>query len=248
MVRTVALLVVTAFLAACAAAEAVGPGEARPAVAPAVGGTTGAEGELDAFLARLDKRQAPIERLSADITATNREDPPWGRESQPRSGRIYIRKPHDIHIDFTEPRARKIWISERQIVDYKPSLSTAEKVILAEDAGGPEIIGLSATFAELRERFDFALEKPGEKARFYTLTLTPKAEVEADFTEAKIEIDAQSLLPARIIQRDANLGMTKTFALSNIEENPRLSADLFEPKLRNGTDVAEYKLGDWKGL
>ena len=240
MGKPAALIILTALFLACVTAEATPPEGARDAPPPVVG-------ELEAFLARLDKRQETIERLSADITITSVEEFS-GRESTPRSGRLYIRKPHDIHVDLTQPRARKIWITEKEIVDYKPALSTAEKVVLGEDSAGPEIIGLSTTFDELRERFEFALQMPRGTPRFYTLKLEPKPDVEADFTRADIQIDARTLLPSEIVHHDDRLGMKKTFAFSNIEENPRLSDAVFEVKLKSGTSVAEFTTADWKGI
>jgi outer membrane lipoprotein-sorting protein len=217
------------------------PGESAADVAPV-------DAELDAFLEKLDRRQAEIERLSADITITNVERFSGGRSARPRSGRIYVRKPDSIFIDFTEPRLRKIWICDKEIVDYKPALSTAERVLLGEGADGPEIIGVSTTFADLRERFDFALTEPSDDDARYTLTLTPRPGLAADFTEAEIRIDAESLLPVEIVQKDDKAGIDKTFTLSRLKVNPRLSDGLFEVKLKSSVDVEEYRLGDWKGI
>lgn len=238
MGKQLVIVLLAAFCLACAVAG----GAVEDAAPPA---TDAAETALDKFIARMDARAVEIETLEADLTYTRREN--FSERESVHTGKVHVRKPSDMHIEFTEPYPRHIWISADYIVDYKVDLNSAEKIELA-DENRPEIIGLSTRFGELRGDFDMTLEEPSE-ARPSTciLTLTPAEGVEADLTSAVVEVDAESLLPVRVTEKDSRLDVDKTYAFTNIRENPRLRAGLFKPALRRDTAVTLHELGDWKG-
>ena len=201
---------------------------------------------LDDLLARMDGRAKDIKTVEADITITNEET--FSGHKTDRSGKLYVKKPDTLLLDLVKPWPRRIWISSREIVDYRPDFKTGDRIILADDSGErPQVIGLSTTSDELRRDFHITLAPPGEKPAAYLLTLVPKESVSVDFTSAEVTIDAATLLPTTIIQKNAALDEVKTYALSEVKVNPRLSDRLFEPDLPKGADVEEHKVGDWKG-
>jgi outer membrane lipoprotein-sorting protein len=246
----------TAFPACRLMGQEAAPVETEAAAAPAEAAPTGEAvatetisdiTELEVFIRRVDEKADELRTLEAEVTYTKAEGFS-GRESV-YSGKVYVRKPHGMFVDFRKPYPRKVWFSENEILDYKEDLNTAEKVTLAEDGETPEIIGLTARFGEMRDRFAMSLEKKSRDGReFDVLTLVPLPDVEADFTSAEVEIDAVTLLPVKVEMKDDELDQTKTLEFSAIKENPRLRASVFEPKLRRDTDVEEFHLGDWKGL
>jgi outer membrane lipoprotein-sorting protein len=219
---------------------------AQPAPAPAAPNPA-----LDSLLAQMDRRTTEIKTLSADITITTQEAIPGGRKSV-RIGKLYIRRPNDLYLDLRENSyPRKIWISADAIVDYSPDLNSAIKVELPRDAAGrPAIIGLSTTSKELREDFDMTAEAPTPThPNTYTLTLTPKVGRRfRDFTSAAVTLDAHSLFPSRIVQKNADTGIDKIYDISAIDENPRLPAKTFEPNLSSKASVETYTMEKWKGL
>ncbi len=237
--------------AATGASRGTAPGEEEhPSVAPAEVETAAdkapQQAALDRFIERLDRKAAAIRTLQADLTITNYYT--FSGRKSVRSGGIYIRKPSDIFLDLKKDYPRKVWLTGSEIVDYNPDLGTAVKVELAKDGKKPEIIGLSTGFAELGNRFILTLDEPsGEKPACRILTLVPKPDVKADFTSTQLYIDAETLLPVKIVQKDSELDLVKTWGLSNIKENPRLPARLFKPRLARGTDVTVKKLGKWDG-
>jgi len=200
---------------------------------------------LEKFLARMDARAGEIDTLEAGLTYTRYEK--FSERESVNTGKVYIRKPSDMYIEFTQPYPRRIWIRADYIVDYKVDLNSAERIELA-DENRPEIIGLSTRFGELKGDFDMTLEEPSEaRASTYILTLTPADGVEADFTSAVVEVDAESLLPVRVTEKNSRLEVDKTYTFTDIRENPRLRAALFKPDLRRDTAVTLHELGDWKG-
>lgn len=224
---------------AAPAAEKEAPAATEASAAPA-------GDELSDFLAKVDAKAEKLRSLSADLTYTRSEE--FSNRARKRTGRIRMKKPDRLYIEFDRPYPRRIWITEKLIFDYKPDLNTAEKVILAEGGGGPEIIGLTTPLGELRERFDMELQGPSEPGGRSILILKPKEGVRADFTTARVFVDAKSLLPVKIVQKDERLGVTKTFEFSDIKENPKLPDKLFVPDVAKNTDVAEHRLGQWKGI
>ena len=230
------LLLAALWLACAAAGSAV---EEAPAA-------RGAGETLDEFIARMDARAEEIETLEADLRYARREEFRPERE-RVSTGKIYVRKPSDMYIEFTDPYPRRIWITDDYIVDYKVDLNSAEKVELA-DENRPEIIGLSTRFSELKGDFRMELARPGgDHPSGYILTLTPAEGVEADFTSASVEVDAESLLPVRVTEKNSRLKRDKIYTFTNIRENPRLSDRLFTPDLRRDTSVTVHEPGDWKG-
>lgn len=216
------------------------------AAAPA---TTG-DPKVDALLANMDRRSKDIKTLTSDITITSQEDIPGGRKSV-RTGKLYLRKPNDLYLDLTESGyARKIWITGNSITDYTPDLKSAIKVDMAPGSDGrATVIGLSTTSDELRRQFDMTAEAPStQHPDSYILTLTPKEGRKFDFTSAGVTLDANSLFPRRIVQKNSDTGITKTYDISNVIENPRVRASMFEPDLARGTSVETYKAGNWKGI
>ena len=157
-----------------------------------------------------------------------------------------MRKPHSLLLDLATPYPRKIWISADAIVDYRVDLKTGDRVKFAQGAEKPKVIGISTTSAELRESFDLSLAAPGERPKEYMLTLIPKEGVKTDFTSAEVTLDAATLLPISIVQKNADLDETKTYSFSDFKVNPRLAEGLFEPKLPSDADIQEAE-GDWKG-
>jgi outer membrane lipoprotein-sorting protein len=240
-------LLVHAFIVTLLAAPACLAGS-TPASTDSVMGATAkgpsAESELDGVLARMDARAKEIQTLEADITITNVENFS-GRQSV-RSGKVYVRKPDDLALDITKPYPRKIWITAKEILDYRPDLKTGDRVALAKDAERPQVIGLSTTAADLKESFDITLAPTNEKPKEYTLTLVPKAGVKADFTSAEVTISAATMLPLVIVQKNKDLDETKTYAFENTKVNPRLPDSVFEPKLPKDADIQDHE-GDWKG-
>ena len=237
MGKKLALVFMAACWLACAVAGGT-PGE--PAAQSRAAGAA-----LDDFLARMDARSLELETLEADLSYSRRENFS-GRESV-STGKMQVRKPSQMHIEFTEPYPRHIWIDEDYIVDYKVDLNSAEKIELSAE-NRPEIIGLSTRFGELRDDFTMSLEIPGgDHPSSYILTLEPAEGHDADFTSAEVEVDAESLLPVRVVEKNSRLDVDKTFAFSDIRENPRLQARLFEPRLRRDTAVTVRERGDGKG-
>lgn len=200
--------------------------------------------QLDIVLWKMDARAKEIRTLEADITITNVEN--FSGRRSVRSGKVYVRKPDDLAIDIQKPYPRKIWITREQILDYRPDLKTGDRVALAKDTERPQVIGLSTTVAELRESFDITLAPPSEKPREYTLTLTPRALIKADFTSAEVTVDAANMLPIVIVQKNRDLDETKTYAFEKTKANPRLADSVFEPKLPGDADIQTHE-GGWKG-
>jgi outer membrane lipoprotein-sorting protein len=202
---------------------------------------------LDDLLARMDARAKEIKTIEADISITNKENFS-GRQSV-RSGKVYVRKPDDLLLDLAKPYPRKIWITAKEIVDYRSDLNTGDRITLASDDAGnrPQVIGLSTTAAELRRDFTLTLAPPAEKPARYVLTLVPKEGVKMDFTSADLTIDAKTLLPVSIVQFDKDSDDSKTFTLTNVKENPRLSGALFTPKFAPNPEIESHEPADWKG-
>ena len=223
---------------AAPAAEKEAPAATEAAAAPV-------SDELSDFLAKVDAKAEKLQSLSADLTYTRAEE--FSKRARKRTGRVRMKKPDRLYIEFDRPYPRRIWITEKLIFDYKTDLNTAEKVVLSK-GGGPEIIGLTTPLGELREQFDMELQEPSEPGGRRMLILKPKEGVRADFTTARVHVDAKSLLPVKIVQKDDRLGVTKTFEFSHLEENPKLPDKLFEPDVAKNTDVAEHRLGQWQGI
>ena len=237
MSKVVFSYIVMAFCIAGAATAAVEEGAAA--------GAGGQDQALEEFLRAIDERAESLETLEAGLTYTRREN--FSGRTSVSTGRVYVRKPSDMFIEFTEPYPRRIWIRTDQIVDYKVDLNSAEVVELAPDKN-PEIIGLSTRFLELQENFHMTLgPEDDQRPSRRVLTLVPAEDVEADFTTAEVEIDTERLLPVSVTEKDGRLDVDKIFAFSDIRENPRLRAALFTPSLRRDTDVTVHELGDWTG-
>ena len=219
------------------------PPSSRDKGAPAEVAST--DSALEALLARMDAKARETKTLQADITVTNTENFS-GRQSV-RSGKIYVRKPSDLFLDLESPYPRKIWISSDAVTDYRPDLKTGDRVKLAAGAQRPQVIGLSTTADELRQSFNITLAPPNEKPKEYTLTLTPKENAKVDFTSAEVEIDAATLLPVSIVQKNKDLDETKTYTFVAVKVNPRLAESLFEPKFPRDADIQEHEGEGWKG-
>ncbi len=204
------------------------------------------DAELEALLGRMDKASAEVTTIEADITITHTENFS-GRESV-RAGKIYVKKPSDMLIDLATPVARKIWISKEELVDYRSDLKTGARVKLTgDDTAGSQVLGLSTTSAELRESFVITLMPPGEKPAQYVLTLTPREGVKADFTEAVVTVDAKSLLPVPIEEKNSELDESKVYALSKTKKNPRLGDELFTPKFAKDAEIDDFTPGEYEG-
>ena len=204
--------------------------------------------ELDAVLARMDERTKNIRTMQAELVITKIEEFS-GRKSQ-RAGTVYMRKPSDLYVELSEQGyPRRVWVSDKRLVDYRPDLKSAIEVAL--DGGGqkrPVVLGLATTAKELRENFHLTLEPPAENPETYTIKLAPRDERDFGFTSAEIVLDAKTLAPRQVIQRKSDLEEVETFDISGVKENPRLRDSVFEPNLPRGTSVDTYEAGKWKGI
>jgi len=218
--------------------ESTAPAEAAP-LSP----------QIEGLLKNMDKRAESIKTLRADISIVSQEDIAGGRSSR-RNGQMFMRKPDSIFLDLNENGyPRKVWILADKIVDYSPDLNSAIEVDLESSAGRPMVLGLSTTSDQLRENFDMGLDSPTiEHPDTYILTLTPKADKHFDFTSADVVLDATTLMPERIVQKNADTGITKTYEIYSAMENAKIRDNVFVPELPSNVSVQKYGLGEWKGF
>ena len=242
--KSVVATVLALFMCAGLEAEQVAPAPPSSRDAKAQAESQSTESMLNDLLTRMDAKAREIKTLEADITVTNVEN--FSGRHFERTGKIRVRKPSDLFLDLEKPYPRKVWISAAEIVDYRPDLKTGNRLKLAAGSDRPQVIGLSTTAAELKESFDITLAPPNEKPKEYSLTLVPKAGVKVDFTSAEVMIDAATLLPVTIVQKNKDLDETKTYAFTGTKVNSRIADSLFEPKFPKDADIQEDD-GDWTG-
>jgi outer membrane lipoprotein-sorting protein len=193
------------------------------------------KGNLQDLLARVDARLSSLQSLSASFDQT-REIKLTGEKIQAK-GRLYIRKPKEILLDYTEPERQKLLVKNSVVMIYLPSLNQIQRFNLSASEEDQDFFIFWEPLSNLEKRFTMAPARQKD-SRFRYVELVPKEE-SVGFRKLTLGIDTNLLLP-RVIEVEEAGGDVVRMALSNVKVNLALSESLFELDAGKGVEIIDY--------
>jgi outer membrane lipoprotein-sorting protein len=193
------------------------------------------KGSLQDLLARVDARLSSLQSLSASFDQT-RQIKLTGERIQAK-GKLYLRKPKEILLDYTEPERQKLLVKKSTVMIYLPSLNQIQRFNLNTSKEEQDLFVFWEPLGNLEKRFTIAPAKR-KNSRFRYVELVPKEEA-AGFKKLILGIDTQLLLPC-VIEVEEDGGDVVKMALSNVKVNLGLSESLFELNVGKGVEIIDY--------
>ncbi|MFH0777744.1 MAG: outer membrane lipoprotein carrier protein LolA [Candidatus Eisenbacteria bacterium] len=192
---------------------------------------------LHELVARVDKRLSSLESLSASFEQT-REISLTGQKLR-ASGRLYLRKPRKILLDYAKPEPQKLIVNDSVVMIYVPSLKQVQRFDMEESPDEQSLFLFWEAFSNVEKRFRIAPGSPRD-ARFRYVELTPLEKADAGGVKRLvIGIDTSLLLP-RDIEIEESSGDVVRMRLSQIKTNPKLEDSLFELNLEKDVELIDY--------
>jgi outer membrane lipoprotein-sorting protein len=192
-------------------------------------------GSLQDLLGRVDARLSSLQSLSASFDQT-REIQLTGEKIHAK-GRLYLKKPKEILLDYTEPERQKLLIKNSMVMIYLPSLNQVQRFNLDASKEEQDFFVFWEPLSNLENRFTIAPARQKD-SRFRYVELVPKEEA-AGFKKLVLGIDTSLLLP-RVIEVEEASGDVVRMTLSNVKVNLGLSESLFELNAGKGVEVIDH--------
>lgn len=193
------------------------------------------KGSLQDLLARVDARLSSLQSLSASFDQT-RQIKLTGEKIEAK-GRLYLRKPKEILLDYTEPERQKLLVKNSMVMIYLPSLNQIQRFNLDASKEEQDLFVFWEPLGNLEKRFTIAPARQKD-SRFRYVELVPKDEA-AGFKKLILGIDTALLLP-RVIEVEEDGGDVVKMVLSNVKVNLGLSESLFELNVGEGVEIIDY--------
>lgn len=193
------------------------------------------KGSLQDLLARVDARLLSLQSLSASFSQT-REIKLTGEKIQAK-GRLYLKKPREILLDYTEPEHQKLVVKNSVVMLYLPSLNQIQRFNLGTSKEGQDLFIFWEPLGNLEKRFTISPGRQKDSHLRY-IELVPKEEA-MGFRKLTLGIDANLLLP-RVIEVEEASGDVARMVLSNVKTNLDLSQSLFELNVGKGIEIIDY--------
>ena len=193
------------------------------------------KGSLQDLLVRVDARLSSLQSLSASFSQT-REIKFTGEKIQAK-GKLYLRKPKEILLEYTEPERQRLLVKNSVVMLYIPSLNQIQRFNLGASKEGQDLFIFWEPLGNLEKRFTIT---PGKQkdSRLRYIELVPKEEA-MGFRKLTLGIDADLLLP-RVIEVEEAGGDVARMVLSNVKVNVGFSRSLFELNVGKGVEVIDY--------
>jgi len=197
--------------------------------------------ELDAWLSK-----------SADISADFKQEyrHPLKDETTRASGRIEIKKPSMVRIEYTEPDRRLMLMNSEEIISYQSELGQVLRGS-AKDVVEPVFFSFLSRNVPLEKEYLTRLiastEKDGDKDSVHVIELVP---IKPSGAFARILVSFH-LSPVRILRLVAveHSGALNSFTLSNVRINTGILKYRFRFKKPPGVrQVPVTPISDKKGL
>jgi outer membrane lipoprotein-sorting protein len=193
------------------------------------------KGSLQDLLARVDARLLSLQSLSASFEQT-REIKINGEKIQAK-GRLYLKKPKEILLEYTEPERQKLLVKNSVVMLYLPSLNQIQRFDLGASKEGQDLFIFWEPLGNLEKRFTIAPSRQKD-SRFRYVELVPKDET-MGFRKLILGLDTDLLLP-RVIEVEEAGGDVVRMVLSNVKINPGFSQSLFELNVGKGVEIIDY--------
>jgi len=197
-----------------------------------------ASGELDALIARIEKRYGNMRGLAAEFE--QRYSGAGVREKRER-GRLFLARPRKMRWEY-EPKPGKLFVvNNREVWFYAPEdrVATRADASKISDARFPFLflLGQKNLRAEFRE-ITFAAPDAGASSGTRTLRLIPKRK-DTGIREIFLEVTNEGQI-TKVRHTDEG-GAVSVFALINVRENYLAPAEAFEFKPPSGVSVKRQK-------
>jgi len=195
------------------------------------------KGGLEDFLTRVDEKLASLESLTASFEQTRE----IGLSDQKieAKGRLYLRKPRRILLDYTEPERQKLIVNNSVVMIYIPSLKQVQRLDLEDSPQEQNLFAFWEPLSRLRERFTMAAVRR-DRSRLRYIELVPRGDVYAEgLRKLILGIDPDLLLPRELEVEEVSGDVVK-MVLSRIKIDVELDDSLFELKLGEEVEVIDY--------
>lgn len=183
--------------------------------------------QIEQVLSEVDARQKNVESLKADFRQT--KEVGMLAEPEVSTGVFIYQKPNRVLWKYLEPRPVSMAIADGFMTTWYPKLGRAEKMEVKrfEDRIFRYMGAGTGAIRELGKYFDFKfIEDRGEN--LYILELDPKTRaLEKRIRSITIWIDGESYLTTGFEYVEGDGDLTR-FEFSNVEMNPKVTADVFD--------------------
>jgi outer membrane lipoprotein-sorting protein len=193
------------------------------------------KGNLQDLLVRVDARLSSLQSLSASFEQT-REIKINGEKIQAK-GRLYLRKPKEMLLDYTEPERQKLLVKNSVVLVYIPSLNQIQRFDLTARKEEQDLFVFWEPLGNLEKTFTITLARQRD-SKFRYVELVPKEEA-MGVRKLTLGIDTNLLLP-RLIEVEEAGGDVVRMVLSNVKVNLGLSESLFELNAGKGVEIIDY--------
>ncbi len=197
-----------------------------------------ASGELDALIARIEKRYGNMRGLAAEFEQSY--NGAGVREKRER-GRLFLQRPRKMRWEY-EPKPGKLFVvNNREVWFYAPEdrVATRADASKISDARFPFLflLGQKNLRGEFRE-IAFAAQDAGASGGRRTLRLIPKRK-DTGIREMFLEVTNEGQI-TKIRQTDEANAVSEV-SLTNVRENYLAPAEAFEFKPPQGVNVKRQK-------
>jgi len=193
------------------------------------------KGNLQDLLDRVDARLSSLQSLSASFNQT-REIKLTGEKIQAK-GRLYLRKPKEMMLEYTQPDKQKLLVKDSIVMIYLPALKQIQRFNLGESQASKDLFIFWEPLRNLEKRFTISASVQKE-ARLRYVELVPKEET-MGFRKLTLGIDQELLLP-RVIEVEETNGDVSRLVLSNTKVNATFSRSIFEMNPGKGVEIIDY--------
>lgn len=210
-----------------------------PALAGPEPGGKSAEKPVDpavrAVLERLEQAQEKVTSFRANIVETRSlallEKP------EVLHGRLSLASPGNVRFEYRDPEARTYVLADGQLTGWIPSKNRVEKMsVQRREARLRRMFAIGQGADALLRDFEVTLAAESALPRSSELILVPESRrLRKRVAEIRMWIDAGNDLPRQLRLVTAD-GDRVEFALSAVEVNPKLAADVFTLSIPKGAE------------
>ncbi|KPJ61031.1 MAG: hypothetical protein AMJ46_03375 [Latescibacteria bacterium DG_63] len=197
----------------------------------------GQKGDLRQFLDDVDERLSSIHSLTAHFDQTRTIG--LTDETIKATGKLYLRKPGKILLDYTSPEPQKLLVKDSVVMIYLPSLKQVQRFSFEGSTEGKNLFVFWEPFSDLEKEFTISAGR-AKSTRLRYIELVPKKDASVTgFSRLVLGIDPELRFPS-VIEVEEIGGDVVKMVLSRIRIDPELDDSLFELDLGEGIEIIDY--------